>query len=154
MGPNIIWRRIGTTCLLMFFLSLVCMGCVSTLGDRRGGETKSEDVRVGKYYYFDDVLIPEELKYKPNESFVFETSQFKTGSIVFKKWWVDSGSLVNFFLHHMVQDNWTLVNSFKGKESFLNFSKPDKTCMIKIVDKWYGTTVVEVRVGPAGMQKM
>jgi hypothetical protein len=154
MGRNIIWMRIGIACLLMFFLSLAWMGCVSTLGERRREEMKSEDVRVGKYYYFDDVLIPEELNYKPNESFVFETPQFKTGSIVFKKWRVDSGSLVNFFLNHMVQDNWTLVNSFKGKESFLNFSKPDKTCMIKIVDKWYGTTEVEVRVGPAGMQKM
>ncbi len=115
---------------------------------------KGKDIGVGKYYYFDDVLIPKELKYKPNESFVFETPQVKAGSMVFKKWRVDSGSVINFFLHHMVQDNWTLVNSFKGKESFLNFSKPDKTCMIKIIDKWYGTTAVEIRVGPAGMQKM
>jgi len=50
----------------------------------------------------------------------------------------------------MEKENWKLVNSFKGKESFLNFSKPDKTCLVKIYDNWIGTTTVEIRVGPLG----
>ncbi len=54
----------------------------------------------------------------------------------------------------MEKDNWKLVNSFSGKESFLNFSKPDKTCTVKIIEKWYGTTEVEIRVGPLGEKKM
>jgi hypothetical protein len=54
----------------------------------------------------------------------------------------------------MEKDNWKLVNSFKGKESILNFSKPDKTCGIKITEKWHGTTEVEIRVGPLGEKKM
>jgi hypothetical protein len=36
----------------------------------------------------------------------------------------------------------------------LNFSKPDKTCAIKVVEKWYGTVLVEIRVGPLGEKKM
>ena len=154
MDRNIIWTRIGIVCLLMFFLSLAWMGCSSTLKERRDEGAEGKEIGMGKYYYFDDVLIPRELNYKPNESFIFETPPFKTGLLVFKKWRIDSGSLVDFFLNYMVKDSWTLVNSFKGKESTLNFSKPDKTCMIKIVDKWYGTTVVEVRVGPAEIKKM
>jgi hypothetical protein len=54
----------------------------------------------------------------------------------------------------MEKDNWKLVNSFSGKESFLNFSKPDKTCTIRIIEKWTGTTTVEIRVGPLGEKKM
>jgi len=154
MDRNIIWTRIGIVCLLMVFLSLAWMGCSSTLKERRDEGAEGKEIGMGKYYYFDDVLIPRELNYKPNESFIFETPPFKTGLLVFKKWRIDSGSLVDFFLNYMVKDSWTLVNSFKGKESTLNFSKPDKTCMIKIVDKWYGTTVVEVRVGPAEIKKM
>ena len=46
------------------------------------------------------------------------------------------------------------MNSFRGEESTLNFSKADRACTIKISEKWYGTTVVEVRVGPVGMKKM
>ena len=147
MGRNIIWTRIGIAFLVLVSFSLVWMGCSSVEKERRVEPTKGEDVGVGKYYYFDDVLIPKELNYKPDESFVYETPQVKTGSMVFKKWRVDSGSLVDFFLYHMQKNNWKLVNSFKGKESILNFSKPKKTCTIKIVDKWYGTTLVEIRVG-------
>jgi hypothetical protein len=54
----------------------------------------------------------------------------------------------------MEKDNWKLVNSFRGKDSFLNFTKPDKTCTVKMFDKWCGTTVVEIRVGPLGEKKM
>jgi hypothetical protein len=147
MGRNIIWTRIGIAFLVLVSFSLAWMGCSSIEKERRGEPMKGEDAGVGKYYYFDDVLIPKELNYKPDESFVYETPQVKTGSMVFKKWRVDSGSLVDFFLYHMQKDNWKLVNTFKGKESILNFSKPDNTCTIKIVDKWYGTTVVEVRIG-------
>ena len=63
-------------------------------------------------------------------------------------------SLIDFFNYQMEKDNWKVVNSFKGKESILNFLKPDKSCTIKIVEKWYGTTVVEIRVGPLGEKKM
>ncbi len=147
MGRNIIWTRIGIAFLVLVSFSLAWLGCSSIEKERRGEPMKGEDVGVGKYYYFDDVLIPKELNYKADESFVYETPQVKTGSMVFKQWRVDSGSLVDFFLYHMQKDNWKLVNTFKGKESILNFSKPDNTCTIKIVDKWYGTTVVEVRIG-------
>jgi hypothetical protein len=54
----------------------------------------------------------------------------------------------------MERDNWKMVSSFRGKESFLNFSKPDKNCWIKIIEKWTGTTKVEIRVGPLGEKKM
>ena len=65
-----------------------------------------------------------------------------------------SHSLIEFFTYNMEKDNWKLVNSFSGKESFLNFSKPDKTCTIRIIEKWTGTTTVEIRVGPLGEKKM
>ena len=146
MGRKIIMERITILRCLAFFLIVGWMGC-SSIPERRGEPTNGQDNKVGKYYYFDDVRIPEELNYEPEESFVYEVPQFKTGSMVFKKWRIDSGSLVDFFLYYMGKDNWKLVNTFSGKESILNFSKPDKTCTIKIVDKWYGTTVVEVRVG-------
>ena len=46
------------------------------------------------------------------------------------------------------KDNWKLLNSFRGKDSYLNFSKPDKSCTIKIVDKWFGFVEVQVEVMP------
>ena len=154
MGQTIFRRRFFISLLLVIFLGVLWMGCVRTVKERRGesagSEAKEFGQSLGKYYHFEDVLVPGELKYKQNKSFVYETPRFKTGILVFSKWWLDAESLIDFFTYHMEKDNWKLVNSFKGKESFLNFSKPDKTCLVKIFDNWIGTTTVEIRVGPLG----
>jgi hypothetical protein len=147
-------KRSGIALGLVILLALAWGGCSSSVKERRGDTVRGEDMGVGKYYFFNDVLVPKELNYKPDESFIYETSQFKTGSMVFSKWWIDAPSVVDFFVYHMEKDNWKLLNSFKGKESILNFSKPDKTCTIKITEKWYGSTEVEIRVGPLGTKKM
>jgi len=152
MHRNVL-TRIESAFMLLVFLSLAWMGC-STLKERPRDSIIGQDVGAGKYYHFDDVLIPRELNYIADESFVYETAQLKTGSMIFKKWRADSVSLVDYFRDHMEKDHWKLVNSFQGKESILNFTKPDKTCTVKIVDRWYGTTMVEVRVGPIEIKKM
>ena len=158
MNQTIIRRRFCISLLLVVFLGVLWMGCTTTVKERRGESAKSEEKEFGqypgKYYHFEDVLVPGELKYKQSKSFVYETPKFKAGILVFSKWWLDMESLIDFFTYHMEKDNWKLVNSFKGKESILNFSKADKTCAIKITDRWYGTTEVEVRVGPLGEKKM
>jgi hypothetical protein len=146
------FRREAAIVLIgLLILSTALISC-STVKSRGG--TQPGDEGVGKYYFFDDVLVPKELTYQPGQSFIYETPQFKTGSMTFTKFWLDTGSLIDFFVYHMEKDNWKLVNSFKGKESEINFSKPDKTCRIKIMEKWYGMTEVEIRVGPFGTQKM
>jgi hypothetical protein len=154
MNKNIFQKKSIVALLVVLLLGMTWTGCSSTLKERREEPVKGEWRGSGKYYHFDDVLVPVELKYKQNKSFIYETPQFKTGVMVFSKWWLEVGSLIDFFTYHMEKDNWKLVNSFRGKESVLNFSKPDKTCTIKINEKWYGTTEVEIRVGPLGEKKM
>jgi hypothetical protein len=147
-------KRTAMALMVILLLGLGWMGCSTTARERREELQKGQWKGGGKYYHFDDVLIPGDLKYKPNKSFVYETPRFKTGVMVFSKWWLDVGSLIEFFTYHMEKDNWKLVNSFRGKESVVNFSKPDKTCAIRIIEKWYGMTEVEIRVGPLGDKKM
>jgi hypothetical protein len=158
MNQNTSQRRSVIALLLVILLGMVWLGCSTTIKERQGEPGKAEgkemSISDAKYYSFDDVLVPAEMKYKPGKSFVYETPQFKAGILVFSKWWLDSRSLIDFFTYHMEKDNWKLVNSFKGKESVLNFSKPDKSCAIKITEKWYGTTEAEIRVGPLGEKKM
>jgi len=154
MGQIIFQKKMVIALCLVIFLGLAWSGCGTTVRERQQGqpvtgEGKAGGELVGKYY-FDDVRVPSELKYKPNKSFVYETAKFKAGILRFSKWRVDVESLVDYFTTNMEKENWKLVNSFKGKESFLNFSKPDKTCLVKIFDNWMGTTTVEIRVGPLG----
>ena len=154
MQRRMIQQNCWIALLMVLLLSSIWMGCSSNVKERRGEAAEGSDMGVGKYYFFDDILIPNELSYDEDESFVYETPQFKTGSMVFTKWRLDPNSLVDFFTYYMEKDNWKLMNSFRGAESILNFSKADKACIIKIFEKWYGTTVVEIRVGPLGMKKM
>jgi hypothetical protein len=134
------------------------VACSTTVTEKRGepgkGEEKETSKYRAKYSYFDDVLIPGELNYRPKKSAVYETPRFKMGWVVYSKWRLDVDSLIDFFNYHMEKDNWKMINSFKGKESILNFSKPDKTCTIKITETWYSMTEVEIRVGPLGEKKM
>lgn len=139
---------------LVLLFSVLAVGCSSGLKEKRSEPVASEQRGGGRYYHFDDVLVPIELKYDQKNSFIYETPRFKTGVMVFTKYWLDVESLIQFFTYHMEKDNWKLVNSFRGKESMLSFSKPDRSCTIRITEKWTGTTVVEIRVGPLAEKKM
>jgi hypothetical protein len=160
MTREVFRRKLWIALLLAVLMVFAEMGCSSTAKNTKGempkeGEsTLSAPSSRGKYYHFEDVLVPAELNFKPDESFIYEAPRFKTGILIFTKWRLDVDSLIDFFNTYMEKDNWKMVNSFRGKESFLNFSKPDKTCSIKIIEKWTGTTKVEIRVGPLGEKKM
>jgi hypothetical protein len=108
---------------------------------------------VGKFY-LDDVRVPTELEYDAEESMVYETPKFKAGVLRFSKWRIDIQSVIDFFMYNLPKDKWTFVNSFKGKEAQLSFSKPDKTCIIRISQTWTGMTKVIIAVGPLGEKKM
>lgn len=142
-------RKTIWTLGIVLVTSLFLLGGCSTL-PREKREEPQKDTIGGKYYYFEDVRVPQELNYKQNRSFIYETPRFKAGVLYFTKWRLDPDSLINFFTYSMEKDNWKLINSYKGKESILNFSKLDRSCMIKIVEKWWGNTEVEIRVGPTG----
>jgi hypothetical protein len=151
-------RRKTIALLLIILIGSLWMACSSTVTERRGEPGKAEEKGStpygSKYHSFEDILIPGELNYQPKKSAIYETPKFKMGWMVFTKWRLDPNSLIEFFTYHMERDNWKLVNSFRGKESVLNFSKPDKTCTIKITENWLGKTEVEIRVGPLGEKKM
>jgi hypothetical protein len=133
--------------IILILAGVVWTGC-STVQERPADAIVVQDTGEGKYYFFDDVLVPKELNYKPGKSFVYETTKLKAGSLFFSGWWMEIEPLMQFFTDHMLKDKWKLANSFRGKEYVLNFSKPDKTCSIRIVDTWYGFVDVEIRVGP------
>jgi hypothetical protein len=161
MGKVIFQKKSIIVLWLLVVLSVTWVGCSTTVKDRQQGQPAGEATgeatsgggETGKYY-FDDVRVPSELDYKPNESLVYETAKFKAGVLRFSKWRLDVQSLIDFFTYNMGRDNWTFVNTFRGKETQLSFSKPDKTCTIRITETWTGMTEVLIAVGPLGEKKM
>ncbi len=158
MSANIFWRRAVIALLLGVFLGGAWISCSTTVKERQEGQSVTGETTgtwesEGKVY-LDDVRVPIELNYQPGESMVYETPKFKAGVIRFSKWRLDAQSLFDFFIYNMGKDNWTFVNSFKGKETNISFSKPDKTCTIRITETWTGMTHVTIRVGPLGEKQM
>lgn len=154
MKPKTFQRETAIALVVMFLSGLAWVGCSSLKGEEQAEEGVTTAKYGAKYYHFDDVLIPGELKYKPKKSTIYETPKFKMGRMVFSKWRVDVESLIDFFTHHMERDNWKLLNTYRGKESIVNFSKPDKTCTIRITETWYGKAEVEVRLGLLAEKRM
>lgn len=101
---------------------------------------------LGTYVEFEDVLIPRELELESKSSFVFETPQFKTGILVYKGR-VDYVSLANFFEKNMIKDNWNMRSKIKYTRTIMVFEKPDRDCIINIIDQTFNT-IVEVMVAP------
>ena len=158
MRQTMFQRKWVIAFMLTVFLGVAWTGCSTSVKERQQGQPVTGEARgggelIGKYY-LDDVRVPSELKFKPNKSFVYETAKFKAGILRFSRWRVDVESVIDFFTYTMEKDNWKLINIFRGKESFLNFSKPDKTCLVKIAENWMGITNVEIQVGPLGEKKM
>ncbi len=139
--------------LAVVFLSVLVGLAVVTGCSRLGWERKTpkEAPSVGeqaRYYHFQDVLIPHELKLAMEKSFIYETTSVKAGRLVFSGR-VEAYSLSNFFANNMEKDGWKLVNKFGFKDVVLNFTKPNKTCTVNIYDRPINT-IVEVWVGPVG----
>ena len=163
MGRFIFGARSMMALMLVLVMGTIWVGCTTTVSERRDepGKTEGQETKAppppskyqARYYQFDDILVPGELSYDQGRSLIYESYGYKAGVMVFTKWWLDRGSVVSFFLHHMEKDNWKLVNSFSGKESIMNFAKPNRTCTIRVFEKWTGTTEVKIAVGPLGEKK-
>ena len=159
MGRHSCREKWAIGLLFVFLLGVTGMGCSNTVKrDEPSPPPPSPTVSptassVGKYYYFDDVLIPKDLGYDQKKSYVYETPQFKAGALYFSKWRIDTNSLFDFFLIQMERDGWKMVTSYRGKESNLTFYKPDRGCTIRIKESWLGEAYVEIRVGPADVKR-
>ena len=129
----------------------LAMGCSRLGGERKTSKEAPEVGERARYYHFQDVLIPGELKVKMDESFIYETPTLRVGKLVFSGR-VEAQSLTNFFARNMERDGWTLVNKFGYKDVVLNFSKPNRNCSVNILDKPV-KTIVEVWVGPVGKER-
>ncbi len=161
MVANIFQRKAVAAVFLVAILGVAWTGCSTTVAEQQQGqpvtgptpEGKAEWAEVGKYY-LDDVRVPSELDYDADESILYETAKFKAGVLRFSKWRLDVQSVIDFFMINLPKDKWTFVNAFKGKEAQLSFSKPDKTCIIRITETWTGMVKVAIAVGPLGEKKM
>jgi hypothetical protein len=128
-------------------LLVLLVACSSTPKTTTGAEAQAKDAQNAPLYYdFQDVLVPRELKLDARSSFVYQTSDFTAGVLVFSAK-VERNSLIEFFENNMAKDNWQAVSSFKSPRTLLLYEKMNRWCVINITaNSW--DTLVEIWVAP------
>lgn len=135
--------------VLVLVVLLLATGC-STWNRLTGQEeqqplSKTEAPNVA-YYSFPDIPVPKELELVRDKSFVYETSNLRTGLLVLKGN-VDVNSLEQYFRTNMAKNGWRFINGFKYATIILNYMKEDRAAHIRISrEAW--STWVEIWVGP------
>jgi len=99
-----------------------------------------------KFFEFNDIPLPPEMKVQSKSSCVFQSGQIKMGFLTLRGR-VDSNSLENFFAATLPREGWKLKGQFKFGRALLIFDKHDKVCVILLKEETY-YTYVEIYVSP------
>jgi hypothetical protein len=114
---------------------LAGVGCAFTEAD-----SGSSSGSAGRYWDFDDILVPSSMQLEKDKSMLFVAEGHKGGLLTFSDN-LELTSLVNFFTVNMSKDGWLHKSSFKYPNVALFFAKPDKSCIIHIIESTFSTSV-------------
>ncbi len=133
-------------------MALFTTSCATTDSNTTAGGTSQAAVQKDQsstsvYREFGDVLVPSEMDFVSDSSFVYLTSGLATGVMTIRGR-VDTDSLFSFFQNNMAKDNWKIVTYFKSPKSFLLFRKETRWSVIKISEETF-YTYAEIWVSPS-----
>jgi hypothetical protein len=150
------WKSWGMALTILGVAGLL-WGCGSVLKEQKketstqmvvpqasGKKVERPDAR---YYDFEDIQVPNELKLDAKKSRVFQSPNYISGVLVLNGY-VEVSSLNNFFKDAMVKDNWQPKGNFKlHPKTVLLFEKKNKRSVF-IIEESYFNTHVEIWVIP------
>ncbi len=158
--------RIKITTFLSVAIILICfifglLGCShtpwksdtasSTSGELSSSSNESAGKHTAtgplpKYYDFEDIPVPFELNIDKDESFIYQTTNFKAGVLVLSGR-VDPSSVISFFSVTLPRENWKLLGGFRYHRSIMVFEKGSRICLINVKESPL-KTYVEIYVAP------
>lgn len=80
---------------------------------------------------YEDIEIPADMKYINEDSVSIRTDSFR-GGIIHYKGRIEANSLKDFLVSSMQKNKWKLAGEVSSQDIILAFTKPHRTCMIKI----------------------
>jgi hypothetical protein len=144
-GFKILGLMIAGLGLLGFLL-----GCGSVLQEQKKESSstptappvgKKLDRPEGRYYDFEDIQVPVELKMDARNSKVFQSPNLVAGVLVLDGY-VEVKSLVSFFKDSMARDNWQIKGNFRlPPKTVLLFEKKNKRGVMFIEESMFNTHV-------------
>jgi len=119
----------------LLLASLPLTGC-STLQNSSGSAEGQQSSSAMPPYFpsgVTDVQIPAELELSRDDSMFINTSSYNGGILAFEGR-VDVDSVADFFHTTMQKNGWKMAGSIRYKNILMAFVKPNKSCIIKILD--------------------
>ncbi len=126
-----------TIYLVLFAVLTTLTGCgaFQRFNRRRSSEeyetTKSGTLETASLLRFSDIPIPAGFKIKPDESYSFQTDNFRAGLLKYTGS-TNPEDVVQFFKEQMPRHNWQLVNLIEYEKRVMNFEKQGQSCLITI----------------------
>ncbi len=80
---------------------------------------------------YEDIEIPADMKYINDNSVSIRTDSFR-GGIIHYKGRIEANSLKDFIITSMEKNKWKLAGEVSSQDIILAFTKPHRTCMMKI----------------------
>ncbi len=139
-------------CAIIVAVAGLMAGCGGISKFQKSGASSATASKKGQptavYSDFGDVLVPTALTVDNESSYVVQTPGFATGVLAMKGR-VKRNSLIEFFDHNMVKDNWQIVTLFKSPQThtIMLFHKENRWCVISIRERDFNT-YVQIGVAP------
>ncbi len=127
------------------FLTFAVTGCLGT-GANSGSEDEldaSAAVEQEQPFYhstYKEILLPHGLTMDKKETSFVKTQSFTGGNVRFTGS-LEVDSLGQFFVNSMPKNGWKSVYSQQGSEVLQAYTKDHATCIIKITETSFKTTV-------------
>ena len=132
-------------CFLMCILVLSLLGCVST-SSRRSDPTQVPSLEPAAMLKMPDVPVPSGFVFAPEESYAFQSTNFRAGLLRYKGKGTGDQVIV-FFKEQMPIYGWNLVNIVEYERRLLSFEKDQEACIITFEGK-DNRLVVTVSIAP------
>lgn len=129
-------KRIRVRYILSLFAALLALsGCFAGTSntDAMSSEFALDELppmasTLGNY---EDIEIPADMKYINDDSITIRTDSFR-GGIMHYKGRIEANSLKEFIISSMQRNKWKLAGEVSSNDIILAFTKPHRTCMMKI----------------------
>lgn len=126
------YKWIGFSLIALSFLALGgCVSGVTSSSIPSEVDMEGMPVMVATVDNFDDIEVPADMEYSAKDSRSIRTESFR-GGIIHYTGRVEMRSLKEFIMASMLKNKWKLAGESSGENVILAFTKPSKTCMMRI----------------------
>lgn len=138
---------------IYFLLSTAFLtSCSTTASSRNSDLTQVAPLEPAALLKFQDIPIPSGFSFSADESYAFQSVNFRAGLLTYKGR-ATGDRVVTFFKEQMPLYNWHLVNIVEHSMRMLNFEKGQETCVITVEEKG-NKSVITLSIAPKSQATM